>query len=292
LGRQQKHHVGDFERANFHSIVNEMGPSKGKQKLKKNQQKFIAKVKNARDIGRENQQPYTKCTTYSEVRGPGTLKFVSTAFDIAGRETSGPHHGPVKPVRDNVNSAIPPQKGSTETLAEIWSSENLNNEHYANQEKMDKVKKGSTSASPAYILKCQEKLRRSQEISRKKEYKKAKKKATIPKRTQNKVENIRNNAARAASPVPTTAPSDPRSCTPTAVGRRPKGKSYKTRANHVPIERELTLEERVSRMNGVKPGCRSRKFQSVFGGVRMWYTGTQPGGHRPRPDRPQGFTEE
>ena len=56
------------------------------------------------------------------------------------------------------------------------------------------------------------------------------------------VENIRNNAARAASPVPTTAPSDPRSCTPTAVGRRPKGKSYKTRANHVPIERELTLE--------------------------------------------------
>merc|ERR1712096_521585 len=150
--------------------------------------KSTLRVKNARDIGREkNQQPHTKCTTYSEVRGPGTLKFVSTAFDIAGRETSEPHHGPVKPVRDNVNSAIPPQKGSTETLAEIWSSENLNNEHYANQEKMDKVKKGSTSASPAYILKCQE-------ISRKKEYKKAKKKATIPKRTQNKVENIRNNA--------------------------------------------------------------------------------------------------
>jgi len=151
---------------------------------------------------------------------------------------------------------------------------------------------GSTSASQAYILKCQEKIRRSQEIAKRKEYRKAKRKATTTKRTQSKglaAENIRNNAARSASPVPTTAPSDPRSFRPT---RGPKGKSYKTRANHVPIERELTLEERVSRMNGVKPGCRSRKFQSVFGGVRMWYTGTQPGGHRPRPDRPQGFSEE
>jgi len=35
LGRQQKHHVGNFERAKYHPIVHEMGPSKEKQKLQK-----------------------------------------------------------------------------------------------------------------------------------------------------------------------------------------------------------------------------------------------------------------
>jgi len=63
LGRHKKQHVGDYEQAKYHKVVQEKGPSKGKQKLKKDQQNFIATVKNVRDIERENQQPHTKCTT-------------------------------------------------------------------------------------------------------------------------------------------------------------------------------------------------------------------------------------
>ena len=44
MGHYKKQHVGDYEQAKYHKVVHEKGPSKEKQKLKKDQQNFIATV--------------------------------------------------------------------------------------------------------------------------------------------------------------------------------------------------------------------------------------------------------